>query len=92
MKVTETYLKGCFIVEPQVFGDERGNFFEVFNKKIFEEKTGFKGHFVLGNQSISQYGVVRGLYLQKAEFCQAKLVRVFKGRVLDVTVEVRKDS
>ena len=92
MKVTETYLKGCFIVEPQVFGDERGNFFEVFNKKIFEEKTGVEIDFVQDNQSISQRGVLRGLHLQKGEFAQAKLVRVVKGKVLDVAVDFRKDS
>jgi dTDP-4-dehydrorhamnose 3,5-epimerase len=92
MKVTETYLKGCFIVEPQVFGDERGNFFEVFNKKIFEEKTGIEIDFVQDNQSISQRGVLRGLHIQKGEFAQAKLVRVVKGKVLDVAVDFRKDS
>tara|TARA_B110000971_G_scaffold121303_1_gene124243 strand:+ start:1935 stop:2486 length:552 start_codon:yes stop_codon:yes gene_type:complete len=92
MKVTETYLKGCFIVEPQVFGDERGNFFEVFNKKIFEEKTGVEIDFVQDNQSISQRGVLRGLHIQKGEFAQAKLVRVVKGKVLDVAVDFRKDS
>ena len=92
MKITETYLKGCFIVEPQVFGDERGNFFEVFNKKIFEEKTGVEIDFVQDNQSISQRGVLRGLHIQKGEFAQAKLVRVVKGKVLDVAVDFRKDS
>ena len=92
MKVTETYLKGCFIVEPQVFGDERGNFFEVFNKKIFEEKTGVEIDFVQDNQSISKRGVLRGLHLQKGIHAQAKLVRVIKGKVLDVVVDLRKNS
>ncbi|WP_299062405.1 dTDP-4-dehydrorhamnose 3,5-epimerase [uncultured Polaribacter sp.] len=92
MKVIETYLKGCFVIEPQVFGDERGNFLLEFNKKEFQEKTGFKGDFVLGNQSTSQYGVIRGLHLQRGEFAQAKLVRVVKGRILDVTVDARKNS
>ena len=92
MKVTETYLKGCFIVEPQVFGDERGNFLLEYNKKEFEDKTGFKGDFVSGNQSISQYGVIGGLHLQRGDFAQAKLVRVVKGKILDVAVDVRKDS
>jgi dTDP-4-dehydrorhamnose 3,5-epimerase len=92
MKITETYLKGCFIVEPQVFGDERGGFLLEYNKKEFEDKTGFKGDFVLGNQSISQYGVVRGLHLQRGDFAQAKLVRVVKGKILDITVDARKDS
>ncbi|AQS94218.1 dTDP-4-dehydrorhamnose 3,5-epimerase [Polaribacter sp. BM10] len=92
MKVTETYLKDCFVVEPQVFGDERGSFLLEFNKKEFAEKTGFKGDFVLGNQSTSQYGVIRGLHLQKGEFAQAKLVRVVKGKILDVAVDARKNS
>lgn len=92
MKVIETYLKGCFVIEPQVFGDERGNFLLEFNKKEFQEKTGFKGDFVLGNQSTSQYGVIRGLHLQRGEFAQAKLVRVVKGRILDVAVDARKNS
>ena len=92
MKVTETYLKGCFIIEPNIFGDKRGSFFEVFNKKIFEEKIGLKINFVQDNQSISQRGVLRGLHLQKGEFAQAKLVRVIKGKVLDVAVDARKNS
>ncbi|ARV15527.1 dTDP-4-dehydrorhamnose 3,5-epimerase [Polaribacter sp. SA4-12] len=92
MKVTETYLKGCFVIEPQVFGDERGSFLLEYNKKEFQEKTGFKGGFVLGNQSTSQYGVVRGLHLQKGEYSQAKLVRVVKGKILDVAVDARKES
>lgn len=92
MKVTETFLKGCFIIEPTVFGDKRGSFFEVFNKKIFKEKTGLDIDFIQDNQSISQRGVLRGLHLQKGEFAQAKLVRVIKGKVLDVAVDVRKDS
>jgi len=92
MKVTETFLKGCFIVESQVFGDERGSFLLEYNKKEFQDKTGLDVDFVLGNQSTSQYGVVRGLHLQKGEFAQAKLVRVIKGKILDVVVDVRKDS
>ncbi len=92
MKVTEIHLKGCFIIDPQVFGDERGNFLLEYNKKEFQKKTGFKGDFVLENQSTSQYGVVRGLHLQSGEYSQAKLVRVIKGKVLDVVVDVRKES
>ena len=92
MKVTETNLKGCFIIEPTVFNDERGSFFESFHQKKFEEKTGLKVNFVQDNQSISQRGVIRGLHLQKGEFAQAKLTRVIKGRVLDVAVDLRKDS
>ncbi|MCI2228615.1 dTDP-4-dehydrorhamnose 3,5-epimerase [Polaribacter sp. MSW13] len=92
MKVTETFLKGCFVIEPTVFGDKRGSFFEVFNQKVFEEKIGLKINFVQDNQSTSQKGVLRGLHLQKGEYAQAKLVRVIQGKVLDVAVDVRKDS
>lgn len=92
MKVTETFLKGCFILEPKVFGDKRGNFFEIFNQKEFEEKTGIEINFVQANQSSSQRGAIRGLHMQKGVFSQAKLVRVVKGSVLDIVVDVRKDS
>ena len=92
MKVTETYLEGCFVLEPKIFGDGRGSFFESFNQKVFEEKIGLKVQFLQDNQSISQKGVVRGLHLQKGEFAQAKLVRVIQGEVLDVVVDARKDS
>ena len=92
MKVTETNLKGCFIIEPTVFNDGRGSFFESFNQKVFEEKTGLKVNFVQDNQSISQRGVLRGLHLQKRNFFQAKRVRVNKVRVLDVAFDLREDS
>jgi len=92
MRATETFLKDCFVIEPQVFGDERGSFLLEYNKKEFQAKTGLDVSFVLENQSTSQYGVVRGLHLQKGEFSQAKLVRVVKGKILDVVVDARKDS
>jgi len=92
MIVTETKLKGCFIIEPAIFDDGRGSFFESFNQKIFEEKTGIKINFVQDNQSISQRGVLRGLHFQKGKFAQAKLVRVIKGKILDIVVDLRKDS
>ena len=92
MIATETKLKGCFILEPAVFDDGRGSFFESFNQKVFEEKTGIKINFVQDNQSISQRGVLRGLHFQKGEFAQAKLVRVIKGKILDIVVDLRKDS
>ncbi len=92
MTVKETHLSGCFVIEPQVFGDDRGYFFESFNQKVFEEKTGLEVNFVQDNQSMSQRGVLRGLHFQKGEFAQAKLVRVIKGRVLDVVVDIRPDS
>ena len=92
MKVTETNLEGCFVIEPTFFKDERGSFLLEFNKKEFQEKTGLTIDFVLGNQSTSEYGVIRGLHLQKDEFAQAKLIRVVQGKILDVVVDVRKNS
>ncbi|CAI8251019.1 MAG: dTDP-4-dehydrorhamnose 3,5-epimerase [Polaribacter sp. SA4-10] len=92
MIVTETNLAGCFIIEPIVFNDERGSFFESFNKIEFKEKTGLEVEFVKDNQSISHKGVLRGLHFQENEFAQAKLVRVVKGKVLDVVVDLRKES
>jgi len=92
MKVRETKLKGCFVIEPTVFGDDRGYFFESFNKQKFEELTGVKTDFVQDNESFSNRGVLRGLHFQKGEHAQAKLVRVIQGRVLDVAVDLRKDS
>lgn len=92
MKFTETKLKGCFILEPNIFDDGRGSFFESFNKKAFEEKLGKEINFVQDNQSISDKGVLRGLHMQKGAFAQAKLVRVIKGKVLDVAVDVRENS
>ena len=92
MKVTETELKGCFILEPKVFEDERGYFYESFNHKAFCEAIGQEINFVQDNQSYSKKGVLRGLHFQKAEFAQAKLVRVLSGKVLDVAVDLREDS
>ena len=92
MNITETYLKGCFVIEPTIFDDGRGRFFESFNLQNFEEKTGLKVNFVQDNQSVSQRGVLRGLHLQKGIHAQAKLVRVIKGKVLDVAVDLREDS
>ena len=92
MKVTETKLKGCFIIEPSVFKDSRGYFFESFNQFKFEELTGQQGHFVQDNQSSSTYGVLRGLHFQKGKYSQAKLVRVLEGEVMDVAVDLRPDS
>ncbi len=82
MKVTETELEGCFLIEPQVFGDARGYFVESYNEKRFQEKTGIQVHFVQDNQSKSNRGVLRGLHFQKGENAQAKLVSVIKGKVL----------
>ena len=92
MTVTETKLKGCFILEPAVFTDERGYFFESFNKERFNGAVGSTINFVQDNQSYSSRGVVRALHYQIGEHAQAKLVRVVSGVVLDVAVDLRKDS
>lgn len=92
MKVTETGLKDCLVIEPKVFGDERGYFFESFNQQLFKEKTGLNVVFVQDNQSKSNRGVLRGLHFQQGEHAQAKLVRVVKGKVLDVAVDMRPES
>lgn len=92
MNVIETALKGCFILEPRIFEDDRGYFFESFNAKTFNEKTGQSADFVQDNQSFSSYGVIRGLHAQAGEHAQAKLVRVLSGEVLDVAVDARKGS
>ena len=91
MKVIKTDIEGVLIIEPDVFGDSRGYFFESFNKKRFEEAVGHV-NFVQDNESKSSYGVVRGLHFQKGRHSQAKLVRVVKGSVLDVAVDIRKGS
>lgn len=92
MKLIETPLKDCYIIEPTLFEDERGYFYEKFNEKKFEDLTGLNGHFVQDNISKSSYGVLRGLHLQKGEHAQAKLVSCLEGKVFDVAVDLRKDS
>ena len=92
MIIEETYLKGCYVIEPKIFEDERGYFFESFNQQEFEEKIGEKINFVQDNQSFSKRGVIRALHMQKGEYAQAKLVRVIQGKVLDVAVDLRKNS
>ena len=90
MKVTETHLKGCFIIEPQVFVDERGYFFESFHKDKFQQLTNTEVNFLQDNEAFSNRGVaIRGLHFQKGQFAQAKLVRVVKGKVLDVAVDIK---
>ena len=91
MRVIQTGIEGVLILEPRVFEDQRGYFFESFNLKEFEAKFGHVD-FVQDNESKSSYGVVRGLHFQKGDHCQAKLVRVVKGAVLDVAVDIRKGS
>lgn len=92
MEIQETGLKDCLLIKPSIFSDSRGYFFESFNRQTFEDRTGLSGNFVQDNQSFSNYGVIRGLHTQAGEFAQAKLVRALKGEVLDVVVDIRKDS
>lgn len=92
MELQQTSLKDCFILKPKVFRDERGLFYETYNEKLFQKITGVKTEFVQDNQSISSKGVLRGLHFQSGEMAQAKLVRVIKGKVLDIAVDLRKDS
>ncbi|GAL78669.1 dTDP-4-dehydrorhamnose 3,5-epimerase [Algibacter lectus] len=93
MIVKETKLKGCFILEPKVFEDSRGYFLESYNQKIFNQLTSNNVKFVQDNESYSSRGVLRGgLHFQKGEHSQAKLVRVIKGEVLDVAVDIRPES
>ena len=92
MNIKPTPLDGCLVIEPKVFGDERGYFFESFNQQKFIEFTGQNIIFIQDNQSYSTKGVLRGLHFQKGASAQAKLVRVVKGEVLDVAVDLRKGS
>ncbi|HEX3024620.1 MAG TPA: dTDP-4-dehydrorhamnose 3,5-epimerase [Chitinophagaceae bacterium] len=92
MKVEETKLKDCFIIRDTVFEDPRGYFFESFNQQRFASLIGLNVSFVQDNQSKSTRGVLRGIHFQQGEHTQAKLVRVLEGRVLDVAVDLRKNS
>lgn len=92
MNVLNTSINGCIVIEPKVFFDERGYFFESFNERVFEEKTGVSVNFIQDNQSKSSRGVLRGLHYQRGAYQQAKLVRVLQGEVLDVVVDLRKES
>lgn len=91
MEVIKTNIEGVVIIEPRIFKDDRGYFFESFSQREFEEKV-CKTTFVQDNESKSSYGVLRGLHFQKPPFAQSKLVRVIKGVVLDVAVDIRKGS
>lgn len=92
INVIKTDIEGVLIIEPKVFGDARGYFLESFNAKEFAEKTGLNINFVQDNESMSSYGVMRGLHFQCPPFTQSKLVRCVKGAVLDVAVDIRKGS
>lgn len=91
MNFIKTKIKDVIIVEPRIFNDERGYFFESYNQKAFK-KGGIDCNFVQDNQSKSSYGVIRGLHCQLGEHAQAKLVRVLQGKVLDVAVDIRRNS
>lgn len=92
IKATETKLRGCFVLEPQVFEDDRGYFFERYNHRDFCKAIDQEVNFVQDNQSFSKKGVLRGLHFQKGEHAQAKLVSVLQGKIQDVVVDLRKDS
>ncbi len=92
MKISETQIKGCYIIEPEIFKDNRGSFCELFKRDSLEKVIGHKIDFVQENQSISRKGVLRGMHFQKGSAAQAKLVHVTKGEVLDVVVDLRPTS
>lgn len=92
VKVIPTDIEGLLIIEPRVFRDARGYFFESYSRRAFFEATGQDVEFVQDNQAESSYGVIRGLHFQKGEHAQAKLVRVIRGAVLDVAVDIRPGS
>lgn len=92
MIITTTPLEGCVVITPRIFNDDRGYFFESYNARRFNEAVGYEVNFVQDNQSYSSRGVFRGLHLQKGQHAQAKLVRVTKGEVLDVAVDLRTGS
>ncbi|MFI3264543.1 MAG: dTDP-4-dehydrorhamnose 3,5-epimerase [Rikenellaceae bacterium] len=91
MEAIKTDLEGVIIIEPRVFCDDRGYLFESFSQREFEAKV-CKTTFIQDNQSFSKYGVLRGLHFQKAPYAQSKLVRVTKGKVMDIAVDIRKGS
>ena len=91
MEVIKTSIEGVVIIEPRIFKDARGYFFESFSQKEFDEKVR-PIHFVQDNESMSSYGVMRGLHFQRPPYTQSKLVRCVRGRVLDVAVDIRKGS
>ena len=96
INIKEASIPGVLIIEPKVFGDARGYFFESFSQRDFDEKVvpilGYKVNFVQDNESMSSYGVMRGLHFQRPPYTQSKLVRCVKGAVLDVAVDIRKGS
>ena len=92
MNLLHTYFDCVFIIEPQVFEDYRGYFFESYSQQKFNDLTGLKINFVQDNEAKSSYGVLRGLHFQKTPYSQSKLINVLKGAILDVAVDIRKGS
>lgn len=92
MKIKETPLKDCYIIEPTVFEDDRGYFYEKYNEQKFEELTGMNGHFVQDNISKSSFGVLRGIHLQKGDKSQAKMVTCIQGKIWDIAIDLRRNS
>lgn len=91
MNFIETKIADLYIIEPKIWTDERGYFYESYNEQLFEQ-AGIQARFVQDNQSLSQKGTLRGLHAQKGSSAQGKLVRVIQGKVLDIAVDIRKDS
>lgn len=92
MKIIETQIEGCLLIEPTIFKDDRGYFFETFNQEKFNRTTGLSINFVQDNQSFSTKNVLRGLHYQRGQHQQGKLVQVLDGAILDVVVDLRPDS
>lgn len=92
MKIEKTEIQGCYLIKPTTYRDERGYFIESFNNRVFFNITGRFIDFIQDNESCSSYGVIRGLHAQTGKFAQAKLVRVVKGKVMDVIIDVRTKS
>jgi dTDP-4-dehydrorhamnose 3,5-epimerase len=92
MQIEETKLNGCFLVMPDVHKDERGYFMESYRRSWMDSLTDFSGSFVQDNQSLSHYGTIRGLHFQQGEYAQSKLVGVLQGTIMDVVVDIGKDS
>jgi dTDP-4-dehydrorhamnose 3,5-epimerase len=92
VNIISTKIEGVYLIKPKIFNDDRGSFFESFNMKVFQKETNQKINFVQDNQSVSSKNILRGLHFQKPPHAQAKLVRVIKGCVLDVVVDLRKKS
>ena len=92
MKLHSTPLNGCIVLTPAIFSDQRGHFYESYNKDVFDKSLGYEVNFVQDNESFSTKGTLRGLHFQKGSYAQAKLTRVVHGTVLDVAVDLRENS